>query len=62
MVTLRFRFEPPDGAPGKWLLELLGTFPLRLVADGILRRFKNLVETGEIPTTARQPAARADTY
>ncbi|MDY0975624.1 L-dopachrome tautomerase-related protein [Massilia sp. CFBP9012] len=62
VVTLRFRFEPPDGAPGKWLLELLGTIPLRLVADGILRRFKNLVETGEIPTTARQPAARADTY
>lgn len=62
VVELRFRFEPPAGAPGKWLLELLGTVPLRLVADGILRRFKNLVETGEIPTTARQPAARADTY
>lgn len=62
VVTLRLRFEPPGGALGEWLLELLGTVPLRLVADGALRRFKNLVETGEIPTTARQPAARADTH
>lgn len=27
-----------------------------------LRRFKSLVETGEIPTTVRQPAARAHTH
>ena len=32
-----------------------------MAADGALRRFKSLVETGEIPTTERQPAARADT-
>lgn len=62
VVTLRLRFEPPGGALGEWLVELLGIFPLRLVADGALRRFKNLVESGEIPTTARQPAARADTH
>lgn len=62
MVTLRLRFEPPGGAFGEWLLELLGTIPLRMVAEGVLRRFKNLVETGEIPTTVRQPAARADTH
>jgi len=62
VVTLRLRFEPPGGAFGEWLLELLGTIPLRMVADGALRRFKNLVETGEIPTTVRQPAARADTH
>ena len=41
--------------------KLLGTTPLDLAADGVLRRFKSLVETGEIPTTERQPAARADT-
>jgi hypothetical protein len=35
--------------------------PLDLAADGALRRFEGLVETGEIPTTGRQPAARADT-
>ena len=62
VVTLRLRLEPPAGALGEWILDLLGTTPLHLVADGALRRFKNLVETGEIPTTARQPAARADTH
>lgn len=61
VVTLRIRFEPPGGALGGEVLKLLGTTPLELVAEGMLRRFKNLVETGEIPTTARQPAARADT-
>jgi uncharacterized membrane protein len=61
VVTLRVRFDPPGGALGGGVLALLGTTPLDLVADGVLRRFKNLVETGEIPTTVRQPAARADT-
>jgi hypothetical protein len=41
--------------------ELLGSTPLNLAVDGALRRFKSLAETGEIPTTERQPAARADT-
>jgi uncharacterized membrane protein len=61
VVTLHIRFDPPGGALGEGLLKLLGTTPLEIVADGALRRFKNLVETGEIPTTVRQPAARADT-
>lgn len=60
MATLR-RFDPPGGALGEGLLQLLGTTPLNLVADNALRRFKSLVETGEIPTTERQPAARATT-
>lgn len=62
VVTLRLRFDPPAGALGEWLLEHLGSTPLHLAVDGALRRFKNLVETGEIPTTARQPAARSDTH
>ena len=61
VVTLRLRFDPPDVALGNAALKLLGTKPLGLVIDGVLRRFKSLVETGEIPTTERQPAARADT-
>ena len=61
MATLRFRFDPPGGARGTAAVKLLGTTPLDLAADGVLRRFKSLVETGEIPTTERQPAARADT-
>jgi len=62
VVTLKVRFEPPGGVLGEGLLKRFGSTPLGLVADGVLRRFKNLVETGEIPTTARQPAARADTH
>ena len=61
VVTLRFRLDPPGGALGDAALDLLGTTPLDVIADGVLRRFKSLVETGEIPTTERQPAARADT-
>lgn len=61
VATLRFRFDPPGGALGDAAVKLLGTTPLNLAADGALRRFRSLVETGEIPTTERQPAARADT-
>lgn len=62
VVTLQLRFKPPGGALGEGFLKLLGAMPLNLVAEGVLRRFKSLVETGEVPTTARQPAARADTH
>ena len=41
-------------------MRLLGVAP-KLIAEKALRHFKSLVETGEIPTTAHQPAARADT-
>lgn len=58
VATLHVRFDPPGGALGEGLLQLLGAAPLNLVADNALRRFKSLVETGEIPTTERQPAAR----
>ncbi len=61
VATLRLRFDPPGGAFGTAAVKLLGSTPLDLAVDGVLRRFKSLVETGEIPTTERQPAARADT-
>lgn len=61
VATLLLRFDPPGNALGDAAVELLGTKPLDLIVDGVLRRFKSLVETGEIPTTERQPAARADT-
>ena len=38
---------------------LLGFVP-RLMVSRTLHYFKSLAETGEIPTTDRQPAARAD--
>ena len=61
VATLRFGFDPPGGMLGDAAVELLGHTPLNLAVDGVLRRFKSLVETGEVPTTERQPAARADT-
>jgi uncharacterized membrane protein len=61
VVSLHLRFDPPGGALGEAAVKVLGTMPLGLAADWALRRFKSLVETGEIPTTERQPAARADT-
>lgn len=61
VATLRVRLDPPGGPLGDGLLKLLGTTSLNMVADAALRRFKNLVESGEIPTTARQPAARTAT-
>ncbi len=60
VATLRFRFDPPGGAFGDSLTALLGAAP-GLIASQALRRFKSLVETGEIPTTENQPAARRDT-
>jgi uncharacterized membrane protein len=62
VATLRLRFDPPGGAFGEAAVKFLATRPLDLAADRVLRRFKNLVESGEIPTTERQPAARADTH
>lgn len=56
-VSLSFRFDPPGGAVSTELLDQLGvvsdTFPTR-----VLRRFKSLAETDEIPTLERNPSAR----
>lgn len=58
-VKLRFRFDPPGGALGDAAMKRFGVVPGTL-ASKALRRFKSLVETGEIPTTERNPSARAD--
>lgn len=60
VVTLRLRFDPPGGMLGDAVVRLLGGPPAGIVSKS-LRYFKSLAETGEIPTTDRQPAARADT-
>ena len=59
-VTLRIRFNPPGGALGLAAAKVLGFVP-RLFAERAIHYFRALAETGEIPTTDRQPAARADT-
>ena len=61
VVTLRVRVDPPGGMLGGALLELFGGVAPRELLSKSLHYFKSLAETGEIPTTERQPAARADT-
>lgn len=56
-VTLSVSFDPPGGALGTAALERLDVVPDAL-AGTALRRFKSLVETGEVPTTAANPSAR----
>ena len=57
-LTLRVRFDPPAGPVGDVAARVFGDAP-KLVLEKALRRFKSLVETGEIPTTERNPSARA---
>ena len=57
-VTLRVRFDPPAGPLGKAALRVFDE-PPKLVLAKALRRFKSLVETGEIPSIERNPSARA---
>ena len=61
VARLRVRFDPPGGALGEAAAKLFGNLVPATIADKALHRFKSLAETGEIPTTAHQPAARADT-
>lgn len=58
-ATLRFHFDPPGGVLGDGVARIFGGLPKMAVAKA-LRRFKSLAETGEIPTTRPQPAARQD--
>jgi uncharacterized membrane protein len=58
-VNLHMRFEPPLGAVGKALMRAFHPFP-RAVAGKTLRRFKSLIETGEIPTLEHNPSGRGD--
>jgi uncharacterized membrane protein len=57
-VTLRLSFNAPGGAIGGGISKTLGLIP-RTIEEKSLRRFKSLIETGEIPTLAHNPAARA---
>jgi uncharacterized membrane protein len=56
-VTVELRYEPPAGRAGAWLAKLTGKEPGQQLGT-TLRRFKALMETGEIPTIAGQPAGR----
>jgi uncharacterized membrane protein len=65
-VRVQMEYSPPAGALGRTIARLFGEEPEWQIADD-LRRFKQLMETGEIPMSdgpalwrAAQPAATAD--
>lgn len=57
IVHVDFDYRPPGGWFGALVARLSGEEP-QLQVDGDLRRFKQLLETGEIPTIDGQPAGR----
>ena len=57
MVRVKFQYDPPAGKIGAAVARFLGEEPGLQVHDD-LRRFKQLMETGEIPTTHGQSTGR----
>jgi uncharacterized membrane protein len=60
VVVLRASLDPPGGMLGRIATQMLGNTVPAALASKSLHYFKALVQTGEIPTTERQPAARPD--
>ena len=59
-VTLHAHLDLPGGMLGRTAMAMLGNTVPGALASKSLHYFKSLVQTGEIPTTERQPAARPD--
>lgn len=57
VVRVEMSYEPPAGHVGATLARLLGEEP-RVQIHEDLRRLKQLIETGEVPTTLGQPSGR----
>lgn len=55
IVRVEMQYKPPGGKAGALVAKLFGENPSQQM-DGDLRRFKQLIETGEITTTEGQPA------
>lgn len=55
IVRVEMAYRPPGGAAGSMVAKLFGEEPSQQI-DEDLRRFKWLIETGEIPTTIGQPS------
>jgi uncharacterized membrane protein len=60
VVTLHASLDPPGGMLGRIATQMLANTVPAALASKSLHYFKALVQTGEIPTTERQPAARPD--
>jgi uncharacterized membrane protein len=57
LVRVDLAYEPPAGALGRAVAKLFGEEPEQQV-EADLRRFKQVLETGEVPTTEGQPTGR----
>jgi uncharacterized membrane protein len=57
LVRVNLRYRPPGGTAGSVVARMFGEEPQLQVPED-LRRFKRLVEAGEIPTTEGQPHGR----
>jgi len=57
IVRVSLHYSPLGGSLGAGLVKLLGHDPQSRIRED-LRRFKRVMETGEIPTTRGQPAGR----
>lgn len=57
-IKVEIQYTPPGGILGAAFAKLFGEEPQQQV-DGDLRRFKQLMEAGEIPTTQGQSSGRA---
>jgi len=56
-VDILLRYSPPGGVIGMTIARLFGEEPSQQIHED-LRRFKNLMEAGEIPTIEGQPSGR----
>ena len=59
-VRVNLDYNPPGGVVGATVAKLLGEEPQIQIAED-LRRFKNLMETGETPTVEGQPVGARST-
>jgi uncharacterized membrane protein len=57
LVSVEMRYSPPAGSIGATIAKLFGRAPEQEIEED-LRRFKQMMETGEIITTIGQPAGR----
>ena len=58
-VKVTLNYNAPGGTAGMLLAKVFGTEPGQLVEQN-LKRLKQLVETGEIPTVEGQPSGRSE--
>jgi uncharacterized membrane protein len=56
-VQVRLQYDPPAGRIGATVAWLLGQEPSQVIRED-LRRFKQLMEAGEVPTTKGQPRGK----